>query len=206
MVRTAALISIVLTFIVPTQAQKLGKDVLAAIATSPEQIAERAVVKNDPLDTVVRVDTSNFYVDRQGLLKFVSSDKFMRAVIDKKTGEANFQIYLWTEYSGDWMFFNRLNYMGPTGPESVEVHQIERRVVSCSRYGCTHVEHIAADIPESVLRDVAKDAKAGVDASWLVKVFGKSTEGSTTGVLKTEIAGILLAVDRERAKLGFSGK
>jgi len=181
--------------------EKLSKDQQAAIAKSPAEIADLAQVRNDPLDTVISIDTSKFYSQKDGILKIVNNDKFMRALIDKKTGTTVFQVYLMTRYAGDWRFFDRVNYLGPNGPESANVHQISRSVAGCSQFGCLHEEHIAADIPEEVLKRVAAEAVAGADSSWHIKVFGRSADGVTTGVLKTEVAGLLLAVERERTKM-----
>ncbi len=184
-------------------AQKLTKADLAAIAATPAQVAAMVTVKNDPLDHAIQVSSEPFFVVKSGLLRMTSGDKFMRAFVDKRTGATEYQFYLWTNYSGDWQFFDRLNYESSSGPVSAEVHKVASKVLGCTRYGCTLQEHIAADIPESVLRQVAMGASPGADVTWKVRVYGRSTEGVTTGILKTEVAGFLMAVDKVRA--GLSG-
>jgi hypothetical protein len=182
-------------------AQKLTKAQRKAIAMSPAEVSMLATVRNDPLDTTIQVTTEPFYVEKNGLLKVVNGDNFLRAFIDKKTGDTKYQLYIWLNYSGEWVFIDRLNYETPSGPEVATVHQVAREVLQCGRYGCTHQEHIAADIPEKVLRSVAADAAGGVDRRWNFRLFGRSTEGHNGAILKTEAAGLLLAVERVKATL-----
>ena len=131
-----------------------------------------------------------------------NGDKFMRAFIDKNTREVRYQLYLWTSYQAQQAArMNRLNYESQDGPGQAELHLIDTQVIGCGRYGCTYQEHIAADIPVETLRWVASQAQPGVDQSWQVRVFAQSGEAINTGILRTEVAGILLAVERQLASL-----
>ena len=182
--------------------ERLSRAEREAVAATPEQIADRADIQNDPLDTVIRVSTQPVYQQRQGLLRVTNGDKFMRAFIDKNTLEVRYQLYLWTSYQAQQAArMNRLNYESQDGPGQAELHLIDTQVIGCGRYGCTYQEHIAADIPVETLRWVASQAQPGVDQSWQVRVFAQSGEAINTGILRTEVAGILLAVERQLASL-----
>jgi hypothetical protein len=186
-------------------AGKMGKDEERATMASPEYVADLAEIRNDPLDTFIRINTSPFYIQRQGLLKVANNDKYMRAIIDKETGRTVYQLYMWVSYTGDWAFFNRLNYESSSGPKSAIFHEIDRKVGYCGRYlGCTLTEHFAADIPEEVLRQIADGAQAGDGRTWRFRVYGKGVDGVNSELLRTEVAGILIAVERQRLKLGFT--
>lgn len=179
---------------------KQSKQELAAIARSPEQAAYFVNVKNDKLDTVIQLDTEPFFQARQGLLGSVNSDQFLRAFIDKSSGKTTFQIYKWVRYVGPWSFFNAANYETADGPKSAQFTEIHSEVESCLSYGCIKREDFGFQVPEQVLRDVAKDAKAGDDSWWSFKVYARNGSDLTGEMLKTEIAGLLIRVDQERAE------
>lgn len=189
-----------LTCLVTTSANAadLSKSERAAVAATPEQIAQLARVRNDPLDTLLRIDTHGFHnTGRRG------ADKFARVTIDKKSGVSSFQIYVWARSSGEALGVHRVNYETPDGPVSVDVLHIDTDVLTCVGRGCVYEEHFAFSVPEETLRRIASGAKGGIDDSWKFKVFAKGRE-ETTGILRTEAAGLLLAVDRERARLKIS--
>lgn len=194
--------SIVLLAANPAVAKdKLSKRERAAIAMTPEQIADMAEVVNDPLDTVITISTQPFFINRTGLLGIATDDKFVRAFINKKTGEVAFQGYIWLQYGGEWQFFDAVNIELADGPAPTKATRVADRVVSCSAYGCIKQEDVAFDIPEMVVRNVAAEAQAGTAAQWYFRLSGRISGGITTGILKTEIAGALIAAEREIAKL-----
>lgn len=180
--------------------EKIGKDEKAAIAASPQQISEIVAVRSDPLDTVISLSTEPFY-KQKGIFRTVSGDKFLRAMIDKKTGETIFQIYLWFNYSGEWILFDRMNYIGPNGLVSIEGRKIDSDIGRCSAYSCSKIEHVVFIVPREHLEFISKGAQGGDDGRWQFKLFGRYENGQTITMLKTEIAGMLIAVDRERDKL-----
>lgn len=182
-------------------AQKMGKAEKAAIAATPEQIAASLPVQNDSLDTSIKISTESFYTLKQGLFGLAQSDKFARAFIDKKSGAATFQIYVWITYSGEWVFYDRANYETPSGPVATPTISIDRQVLACTRYGCAKSEHVAFTVPEETLRAVSSGATGGDGQTWHFKIAGRGGDTGPTELLKTEIAGLLLAVDRERRAL-----
>jgi hypothetical protein len=185
----------------PVAAEKLTKADRIAIASSPEQVAAKVEVKNEPLDIVISVSTEPFTPKKLSGWNPYGADKFLRAFIDKKTGTAKFQIYFWTSYLGnDWQFLTALNYETPAGPVQAKAERLSGDV-SCGRIGCNYMEHLIADIPESILREASQGAEAGTDDQWGFRIYAKQAEPLTTSFLKTEIAGLLIVVDREIATL-----
>jgi hypothetical protein len=169
---------------------------IAASQATPEIIAAQARVTNDPFSKSIEIDTLSFYRERGGLLQVVTSDEFLRAFVDKKTGEASLQIYFSSRYLGDWIFYDRLAFIGGDGPQSVQAVSVTQETIGCSAYSCEHLEDVSAEIPVSVLRA----ATLGTGPAWAFKVIGSGGQGVERGFLKTEIAGFLLAVERERSK------
>ena len=178
-------------------AEKLTKADKLAIASSPEQIAAKAEVKNDDLDTTISISTEPFTPKKLTIFSPHGSDKFLRAFVDKRSGKTLFQIYFWTSYLGrDWLFLNGLNYESPAGPVSAKAERLAGDV-TCGRIGCNYMEHLVAEIPEAVLRSVSAGAQAGTDEQWAFRIYAKQAEPLSTTFLKTEIAGLLIAVDKE---------
>lgn len=197
----AASIALVLASASADAKDKLSKRERAAIAMTPEQIADMAEVVNDPMDTTIQISTRPFFTDRSGLLGISTEDKFIRVFIDKKTGEMAFQGYIWLQYVGEWQFFDSVNIQLPDGPQPTKAQRVADRVISCQAYGCIKQEDVAFDIPEMVMRNVALEAQAGTADQWYFRLTGRIQGGITTGMLKTEIAGALIAAEREKAKL-----
>lgn len=180
--------------------RKMSKAEIAAIALSPEQVASMIKVVDDPLNTVIRVDSSPVYQEKAGLLKVVNQDKFLRAFINRKTGATSIQIYMWATHGGGWQFWKRGVGESADGPVELSGTRIDGDVNSY-RYGCIYTETVALDMPEALLRWAAQGAKGGVDASWRFKIYGNSVEGIESLLMKTEAAGFLVALDRVRATL-----
>ena len=179
------------------QQRKMGKAELAAIALSPEQISSLIKITDDPLDTKIRLDSSAVYQQRDGLLKIVNGDKYLRAFIDRKTKATLIQVYMFQRHGMGWQHWNRAVATSPEGPIDLEGTRIDGDV-NCSRLGCIYTEVVAITVPEALLRWSAKDAQTGVDRTWDFKIYGKSVDGIKTGLMKTEIAGFLQALDRVR--------
>jgi hypothetical protein len=206
LIRYAATLGLVLTTAPSWATDRLSKEEARAVAATPEDVANSVEIHDDSLDTVIRISTQPFFQTHVNIMTSTGGDKFARALIDKKTGKTIFQIYVTTTYQRDWQFFDRVNYETAEGPVSTEVTKIAQNVLDCPRYGaCIHSEDFAFEVPEATLRDIAKGAAAGTDASWRFKVFGRGSE-ETTGMLKTELAGLLIAVDRKRASAGLPVK
>jgi hypothetical protein len=187
----------------PAAAQRLTKDEQVAISRSPEQISWLVSVQDDPLETSAVISTEPFFKKKQGLFGTVSSDKFMRAIVDKKSGAISYQLYIWVSYYGDWQFFDQVNLETSSGPLPAKTRVLDRNVVSCaaSRFaGCLMSEHLAVDVDEAVLRGVAAGASAGTADEWRFRVMGRSG-GTTTGILRTEVAAVVLAAERYRQSL-----
>lgn len=182
------------------KAPKLGKAELAAIAASPQDIADKVKIENDDYDTVIRLSTEPFYVTKSGILKLVSGDKFIRAIVDKKTGDTTFQLYIWSSFTGEWDRFTHLTYKVGDELKTALAKEIDSAVGSCSAYGCVKRVDMVFEIPEADLRIASQNAQANTDRSWPFKLFTRKSGDAMNGMMETEIAGLLLAVDRVRPK------
>lgn len=159
---------------------------------TPEHFRDTATVKDDRLETVATITTVNGYQLKQGLLDIVWNDHFLRAFVDKRSGKVRYQLYQVIYYRDAWRYYTMANYETSAGPQSVEATVISRDVLSCSgSSGCTFVEHVAFDIPESVLRDVAA---RGVGGEWSYKFKSKAGIDFPSQVIPAEAAGLMMRV------------
>lgn len=178
----------------------------AAAAVTPDRVLQTISIKDDSLDTRAQINTINAFQEKRGLLKIVWNDNFLRAFVDKRTGEATIQVYQFVNYSGDWRTYNRVNYETPDGPQSAMLTPISRDVTSCSgsRYGgCSYSEHFAFEVDEKLLRVIASLYKPGQLVSWKFKYYSQSGQEWPDGMLPAEVVGFLSALDRYRQEKGL---
>lgn len=174
--------------------QNLTKQERAAMALTPDQIAAKADIEGTgELDPALWVSTRSFLPKR-------GTDRWFRARIDKLTGAVTYQMYIVLQSNGQGFRPNLLTFAGPNGLGNAKVERIDFQP-NCSRYGCTVTEDAIATFERSDLERAAIGATPGIDSAWDAKLFGDSVEGLTFSTFKTEIAGFLLAVDGELAKI-----
>jgi len=173
---------------------KPSKQVLRALSLTPEHFQATSTLKDDSLETVATITTLAGFQYKRGLLKIVHDDNFLRAFIDKKSGETRFQLYQIISYGGSWRFYSTANYETLEGPKSVDLTVVDRDV-SCSRYGCSYTEHVAFDVEGSLLRTVAEKYRPNEEIVWRFKFKSKAGTEWPDGLLPAEAAGLLAAVD-----------
>ena len=172
---------------------------------TPEYFQQSVKLQDDDLETTAVYSTEPGWQEKQGLLKMVNFDTFLRAVIDKKTGQTIYQVYFWTMYSGDWRHYSQANYETAEGPASTPVTKLGSDVISCagSRYGgCLLREDVAFIVPEALLRQVAAKYQPDVLASgvWRFKLKARNGTDWADGLPVAEVAGLLMAVDAYRLR------
>lgn len=91
---------------------------------------------------------------------------FIRAWKTDATGSITYQIYVMDYYNGDWRFYHSAY---DSNGNSLNTTQISRDVGSCSRYGCSHEEHLGLNVTREYLE---KNQDSGIR----FKVSGKAGE------------------------------
>lgn len=180
---------------------------LALFDRSPDTLIPLIKVEGDSLDPRITISTYGVTaVTSKGLLASTTAENsFMRAFIDRKTGDVSAQIYQSTSYGGrGFNTFSRATYEVPAGVEEVEVTQVGTDV-SCSRYGCTHY----ADVVFPVKLATLKAAAAGYDPSnprigLKYRIFGQSGANIDDAVPINEIVAFVNVIDQQVA--GLKGK
>lgn len=163
-------------------------------------------VQDDDLDTVATITTVKGFQEKHGLIGVVRDDNFIRAFIDKKTGNTTYQVYQTIYYQGrGWNFFNQVNYETPNGPVAEAVTKISSDVdCSGSRYGgCTYVERIAFDVDPELIALIANNYVFGHKNVWRFKYKAKSGTQYPDGLLPAEAAGLFDFVRDYKASRGL---
>lgn len=174
--------------------QKLSKPEREAMALTDEQASFRTSVKGtDALDPTLWVTTEPFLTGR-------AADKFFRALINKETGETTYQLYFRSASGRGALRLSKMTYLIDGTLRSVPIERINVDV-SCRQRSCTYFEDAIAELPRA---DIEALANPAADEFWRMRLFGDTTTGEDTTFLRNETAGFLIAVDRERKRLGFA--
>lgn len=121
----------------------------AAIAKlTPQQIANSATVKDDPLEPLVTITTEAAFRWKGGFTDPVRADNMLRAILDRPIGTANYQLYQTITYSGDWRRYDRANIAFPSGLKSIALTVIDRRIVTCAYAPCVLEETVGFNLSE----------------------------------------------------------
>lgn len=172
----------------PSKAEK------KALASTIDQISySLEVTGTDTLDPDLWISTRPF-------LKTGWEDLFARAKVDKASGAVTYQLYFMFSTYGEALRPARLTFEMPEGLGETTLNRVHFEP-NCSRHGCRIYEEAIATFTRAQFDAVAAAAVDGDPKVWKMKVFGDSMTGQETNLLASEIAGLLVAVERELARL-----
>lgn len=189
--------------------KKLPKQVRALLAMTPSDHQAKVTLEDDDMEMTANLHTLNSFQEKHGLLGIVWNDIFLRAFVDKKTGETSYQVYF--TYRGNaqtWPRLNQVNYEGPSGLQNANLDRIASDVdCTGSRYiGCTYTEVVGFDAPEPFLREIASkyqtDQLSG--GAWKMRFKGQSGLDVDEVLLSAEVSGLLMAVDQYKVQRGIA--
>jgi hypothetical protein len=169
------------------------KQMAALRALTVDGVAAAATIVDDDLETVATITTEKAWRNKGSFTDRVRSDNFLRALIDKRTGVARYQVYETVTYSGPFRNLTSANYATPRGPVSARVIPIEHEILGCTGGLCLNRDDVAFDIDEVVLRTIAEQDDTG-SGLWLLRFKGQGGLDWNDQLAKTEVAGLLKAV------------
>jgi len=189
----------------PTQfsEKQLEKRAKKLAKLSPQHFAETATVQDDDLETIATITTSDGFIWRGGFTSRVKADNFLRAFVDKKSGEALWQLYQTVNYNVDWRRFTSVNVKFPQGLERRDIDIISRDVVSCAYGTCAYRETIAFSLEEEELRSLLSSTTDPKTAFFRFKFNAQNSLDWTDDISLMEIQGALMAVDNYRQEKGL---
>ncbi len=178
-------------------------------AATPEHFRATVTTKDDSLDTVAEINTSQGYATLASYGVPTTESAYLRALIDKATGSTTFEVYDSISFRGSSksrMSFRAANYATPDQPLSTPTDLLSRDI-DCANSKllgyCTHTDHLVFRVEEWVLRALVKANPP--EARWPFKFMTKSGGESYDSMPCAEISGLLMAVDdyRHSHKLGL---
>ena len=171
-----------------------------ALKMTPGSAKALVAIKDDSLDITAEISSYEVFQIKSPHLE---NDSFLRAFVNKKTGVADIQVYLYVLYSGGWRLYNSAFYEYSDGPREAKFIPISQEVLTCSAYGygnnCSYVEQMAFSISENELRSIAALYAPGQQNAWKFKLKSKSGNEFPDGLLPAEVAGFLMALDEYRS-------
>jgi hypothetical protein len=164
-----------------------------------EAARDLITVDDDPLELSVVFTSRKIERQRQGLLRTVPFDVFLRAFVEKKSGRTQFQVYVTDTYhSVLWTRWMVANFEGVDGVRQARIQKIARIRGSCFRRDCVRNETVGFAVPEADLR-----AAVARGRDWSFRLKGQDGTNRNEVMSATEIGGMLAAVDRWRATQRF---
>lgn len=172
------------------------------INMTKEQALSLTRVKDDELENIAQINTQEVFREKRGLVGIVWDDNFLRAYINKDTGETVYQVYD-RVYMKDWSYLYQVNYSSPDGPQTKKLIRVASDVETCSSnafIGCTLREDVAWNVDRQMLEIVAEKYNPGAMEAWKYKLKGQSGEDRIRGFTATEVAALLEKVDQYKTK------
>lgn len=184
--------------------KKQPKQVRELLAMSPEQHAERVATKDDRLEAVATLDTSQSFQYKYGLLRIVWDDIFLRAFVDKASLTTTYQVYFRLHRPvNTWPRLETVNFETTNGLRTEKLRSIGSDV-DCSTErltgSCTFTEVVVFEVEEALLREIAARYVPDTDNAWQMRFKGQSGLDVDISMMPAEVGGLLLAVDNYKGE------
>jgi hypothetical protein len=189
----AALATLIILGIIANTASAKNPPLLSL---TMEHFRDTATAKDDKAEGTTTITTEKGYVVRTGPMKMVWNDEYLKAVIDRNTGQKSFQVIAMTIYSGNRRFYQTADYQWVGGPKSVPATQIRTQREACAVGDCVYTELIGFAVDEADLRQIAAGNVPGKPTILTFKITAKPGPDYSGGLSSAEIAGFLAKVDQ----------
>ena len=173
----------------------------ALLSLGMEHFRDTATVKDDPAAATTSITTEEGFVQHTGLMRMVWTDEFLRAAIDKKTGQKSFKVEALITYGGNWRFYETAHYQTAGGPRAVPAIQISKEALNCAVGNCVYTERLEFPVDEELLRQLVAGYVPGKPALWRFSFTAKSGPDFNGELSNAEIAGFLARVDQDTGAL-----
>jgi hypothetical protein len=166
-------------------------------AMGAEQFQARAQVIDDHLETDTVISTEKAFRHTRGLFKTPWNDNYLRAVVDKRTGAARFEVRQILKYPGSFRGYGEVNYQTSAWPVSAAVVKVRDNAQNCALFEAGEVcfEDVTFTVDEAHLRDIAARYDAAAPGQWTFKFKAGDAYEHRTAIVQAEVVGLLRAVD-----------
>jgi hypothetical protein len=170
-----------------------------------EHFKETIVIEDDSLATLAKLSTREGRQEKRGInIGLTYDDNFLRAYVNKKTGETEYQVYNIFYYSdtSHWKFYYGVNYETPNGVSSQRITSVDTDV-NCSGGSCVYNEDVLFVVDEDLIRWIAGNYTPGMKNAWNYKIIARSGEDYVDSLLAAEFAAIYEAVNEYKQSHGL---
>jgi hypothetical protein len=188
----------VLTAAVAGPAVAQATKVPAKLAAMPaEQFQARTQIIDDHLEAATVISTEKAYRHTRGLFKTPWNDNHLRAVVDKRTGAARFEVRQILKYPGSYRGYGEVNYQTSTWPVSAALVKVRDNAQNCALFEAGEVcfEEVTFAIDEAHLREIAAGYDAATPGQWAFKFKAGDAYEHRAAMVQAEVVGLLRAVD-----------
>lgn len=176
--------------------KKREKDKTKLLKLTPADFQKSVEIKDDDLETIATLSTAKGFRSTGGLFDIQGSDVMLRAHVNKRSGEATYQVYAYVWYKETQeRRYQSVNYQSDGEVASATVNNLASRVISCDQYsatlGCSRSEEFVFPVSEELLQSiVARPA----DQFWRMKFRAQAGIDWEEMFAPAEVAGLLNSV------------
>ncbi len=183
--------------------RKREKDKVKLLKLTPADFQKTVELKDDDLETIATLTTAKGFRSTGGLFDIQGSDVMLRAHVNKRTGEATYQVYAYIWYKETQeRRYQSVNYQDGGDIRSATVNNLASRVISCDEYsetlGCSRFEEFVFPISEELLESMAARS---TDQFWRMKFRAQAGIDWEEMFAPAEAAGLIAAVTAYKASL-----
>lgn len=172
---------------------------------TPEQFAGAARINNTSLDVAATISTGSTSEYRLNLSMYGDiAQAFIQASVNKQTGDITYSVIAEAFYTGDWRFYDTVNYLTASGPVQRSLTAVDRNF-KCESSLCKYHEVVSFPISQDLIRQLASYHVQNVSAPWTFRI-SKSGQQQLVQLRTAEIAGAVLAAERVATNLGHPPK
>jgi hypothetical protein len=167
---------------------------------SPDQIADRVQVVDDPLEEHVVFSTKGVFRNSGVKDDVAVHDGFLEARKTRAGGEVVWRVRHDLTYSGARRDVKLVHVNTPDGLLKIAPGAVRRWSEDCGDVAVVCSQHLSVefDLPETAVRHIAAAWRPGDRTPWRVRFKDARGQDVTVGLAPVEVAGLVDAVDRAR--------
>lgn len=200
MLRTTLLTAAAVLAAAPAYAAVGDKLPTGLAKLSPDQIADRVQVVDDPLEEHVVFSTKGVFRNSGVKDDVAVHDGFLEARKTRAGGEVVWRVRHDLTYSGARRDVKLVHVNTPDGLLKIAPGVVRRWTEDCGDVAVACSQHLSVefDLPETAVRHIAAAWRPGDRTPWRVRFKDARGQDVTVGLAPVEVAGLVDAVDRAR--------
>lgn len=177
------------------------KPVPSALARmTPEDVAARVEVRDDPLEEHIRFSTKPVHRRGSAADGVAVNDGYVTALRSREGGEVRWRVNHELSYLGARRDLRVVHLRTAQGLEKIPPSAVRRWDDGCPEPSTLCLQHVRVEFeaPERVIREIAAAWKPGGREAWPLRFKDAYGQDVTVGLAPAEVAGLVQAVDAWR--------